>query len=237
MEKEVHYAIDKREHMGFLATKSKEQRPVIIVCHAFEGRNALSIEYARFFASLGYVGFAADLFGEKKVEITLEGCMGQIKPFFTRRNLVLERLYPVLDLVSSLDCVQKEQIGVIGFCFGGMCALDLARNSDRIKGAVSVHGILTKPEKSFLQKIQAKVLVLHGDKDPQISKEEIENFKKEMDEKKADWQMHIYGNAKHAFTDPKAFEIGSQKMGREYNLQATTRMQKFVEIFFDEIFC
>ena len=82
MEKEVHYSIDGREYVGFSVSKTKEKRPVILVCHAFEGRNEVAEAHARYFADLGYVGFAVDLFGEKKVETTLDGCMNQITPFF-----------------------------------------------------------------------------------------------------------------------------------------------------------
>lgn len=235
MEKEIHYAIGEKEYIAFGVTKAKEKRPVVLVFHAFEGRNEVAKDYARYFASLGYVGLAVDLFGEKKVEQTLEGCMSQITPFFEDRNLVIERIDPLLELIKGIDWMDADHIGAIGFCFGGMCVLDLARNYSHIKGVISVHGILQAPEKTCLDKINSKVLALHGYKDPQIPESQIKAFCKEMDKKQADWQLHYYGNAKHAFTDPKAFEIGDKKMGREYNEQATNRAKKIAEVFFDEV--
>lgn len=235
---EIEYRAKGKTMVGFLAydDKNKAKRPAILVCHAFEGRNELSCEYAKWISTLGYVGFAVDMFGNKKIEQTLNGCMGEINPFFENRNLVMERLNPAIDAVCSNERVDPTKIGAIGFCFGGMCVLDLARNSNRVKGVVSVHGILTRPEKVSLEKIEAKVLVLQGYKDPQVKKEQIDGFMKEMDQHAKDWQFHFYGDAKHAFTDPKASEIGPKEMGREYNLKAVHRTKKTTQAFFEEVF-
>lgn len=236
MEKEIEYLVEGKKHVGYCAYKSKDKRPLVLVCHAFEGRNEVAEEYARFFSELGYVGFAVDMFGEKQIETTLNGCMQKITPFFENRELVSVCLNPAIEVVASQSFVDKNNIGAIGFCFGGMCVLDLARNSNRIKGVISVHGILSSPDNYNLDKISSKVLALHGYKDPQVPQDQIEDFMKEMDNKNADWQLHYYGLAKHAFTDPKASLIGSKEMGREYNEKATGRMKKTALTFFNEIF-
>jgi len=236
MEKEIEYQVGDKKHIGYLVSEDENEKPVVLVCHAFEGRNEVAMEYARFFSKLGYVGFAVDFFGEKKVETNLEGCMSKITPFFEDRSLTTGVLSSAIEAVKKEECVNPDKIGAIGFCFGGMCVLDLARNHDAIKGVVSVHGILSSPGLDGLKKIHAKVLALHGYKDPQVPQEQILEFMKEMDEKKGDWQLHYYGEAKHAFTDPKAREIGPEKMGREYNERATSRMKKSVCAFFQEIF-
>jgi len=235
MEKEIEYQVGDKKHIGYLVSEDENEKPVVLVCHAFEGRNEVADNYARYFADLGYIGFAVDLFGEKKVESNLEGCMKQITPFFDDRQLVMTRLLPFLELIEGIDYMDSDKIGAIGFCFGGMCALDLARNSEKIKGVISVHGLLSAPKEAQLEKISAKVLALHGYKDPQVPHSQIHEFMEEMDKKNADWQLHYYGNAKHAFTDPKAFQIGDKKMGREYNEKATLRMKKISEVFFDEV--
>ena len=233
---EIHYSTDELEMVGHLVFDPaiKNKRPAVLVAHAFEGRNELACQYAHKFASLGYVGFAIDMFGNKIIGKNLDECMGMIMPMFENRDILLKRITKAMETVSQLEIVDPSKIGGIGFCFGGMCMLDLARSGADIKGVVSVHGGLKPPPKT--NPIKAKVLALHGFKDPQVPKEQVEALKHELEVAKADWQFHEYSIAKHAFTDPNASKIGGPEMGREYSKIATKRAFDSSVTFFSEVF-
>ena len=124
-----------------------------------------------------------------------------------------------------------SQMAAIGFCFGGLCALDMARGMPQLKGAVSFHGLLNP----FLiqKKISAKVLVLHGLKDPMATFDDLRIFEKEMTEAQADFQIHAFGHAMHAFTNPIA---NDPKKGVLYDELTAKRAFLMMENFLKEIF-
>jgi len=235
---DIEYTDGETDMVGFVAhdPSIKGKKPAVIVVHAFEGRNQLACQYAKDLAALGYVGFAVDMYGEKKLGKNLEECMSFIKPLFGDRKKLRKRMHAGFEAVSSMDQVDDTRIGAIGFCFGGLCVLDLVRMGAQVKDVVSVHGVLMPAQGIPNEKIKAKVLAFHGHKDPQIPEEQIKGFMKEMDDAHVDWQMHFYGNAKHAFTDPEASKIGPPEMGREYNPAAAQRAWGSSVNFFKEIF-
>lgn len=138
-----------------------------------------------------------------------------------------------LDTASHLPYVDSKKIAIIGFGFGGICALDLARSGADLKGAASVYGHFDPPPPPLIQSIRAKILVLHGYLDPIASQEELSRFEKEMNEAKVDWQVHIYGNAMHAFVTPAANDPGR---GMLYNPIAAARAWTAIQHFLVEVF-
>jgi len=212
------------------------KRPAVIVFHSFEGCNDLAKEYARKFAELGYVGVAPDMYGEGKVETDLDGCMAELMPLFQDRGELQKRLKAAYSAVQALDVVDSDNIAAIGFCFGGLCSLDLARSGANVKGVVPIHGVWAVPENSSNEKITAKVLALHGYDDPQVPPDQLIAFAKEMDNAGVDWQVHYFSDTKHAFTDPDAAKIGPPDMGRVYSPVATQRSWEMMVNFMKEVF-
>lgn len=220
---EGYYAIDKNK---------SGKRPAVLVVHDWSGRNEFADKKAEKLAELGYVGFALDVFGKGKLGTTNEEKSALITPFVQDRKLLSQRLLTAFELIKTLDNVDVNHIGAIGFCFGGLCVLDLARSGADIKGIVSFHGLLNKP--SFpSQKIKAKILALHGHDDPMVPPDQVLAFETEMTEAKVDWQLHVYGNTMHAFTNPKAHDPG---FGTVYNALAEQRSWRLMQDFFAEIF-
>jgi dienelactone hydrolase len=113
----------------------------------------------------------------------------------------------VLDLARGLSEVSKGQIVVAGYCFGGMCALDLARSGADIAAAVSFHGRFDPPGLSE-EKIKAKVVCFHGWDDPMVPPEKVVALGHELTAAGADWQIHAYGHVGHGFTNPRVHELG-----------------------------
>jgi dienelactone hydrolase len=139
-----------------------DKKPAIMVVHDWSGRNELACQKAEKLAELGYVGFAVDMYGKGIVGKTNEEKIALITPFKEDRNKLLQRISAALNTVKKLEHVNPTKIAVIGFCFGGLCALDLARANADICGAVSFHGLLDAPTNQPAQSIRPKILVLHG---------------------------------------------------------------------------
>ncbi|PCJ35581.1 MAG: hypothetical protein COA75_09970 [Cellvibrionales bacterium] len=121
----------------------------------------------------------------------------------------------------------------MGYCFGGLCSLDLARTSSSILGAVSFHGLFLAPGNTEGKKITAKVLCLHGNDDPMVPVDSVIALDKELTAAGADWQVHAYGNTLHAFTNPAA---ASPEMGMAYNAMADRRSWASLVNFLEEVF-
>jgi dienelactone hydrolase len=212
---------------------SKEKKPAVLVSHDWSGKNEFACQKADKLAELGYVGFALDMFGKGKVGSTKEEKSALIQPFMKNRTLLQKRILAAFDTVKKLDGVDPSQIGAIGFCFGGLCVLDLARCGADVKGVVSFHGLLNAPEETANHTIKAKILALHGFDDPMVTPDHVMAFGEEMTHAKADWQLDIYGHAMHAFTNPQANDPG---FGTVYNKNANSRSWIAMKEFFKEVF-
>ena len=214
-------------------TEFSNNAPLVLIAHAWAGRDEFAVETARQLASKGYIAFAMDLYGKNKIGKTVEEKTALMEPFMKDRKFLHERLLCNMEQAISLDAVDTEKVSGIGFCFGGLCVLDLARIGANLKGAVSFHGLLNAPQQVTYEEITSKILVLHGSDDPMVSFDDIENFKNEMNQHEADWQINIYGNTKHGFSVPGANDL---KLGVVYNSQATKRAWFETYNFFDELF-
>jgi len=206
-------------------------RPAVIINHAWEGRNEFVERKARRLAWQGYACFALDNFGKGRRGTTAEECSALMTPFMNDRRMLLKRLQAGLATVAALPIVDSRRIAAIGFCFGGLCALDLARSDAEIRGAVSFHGLL-KPSGFTEPKVRAKVLMLHGYDDPMAPPEDVLAVAKELTAADADWQLHAYGQTVHAFTNPKA---QSRAGGMQYDETADRRSWHALEEFLAEV--
>jgi dienelactone hydrolase len=218
-------------YLAFNADISKP-RPAVLVAHDWSGRNAFACQKAETLAQLGYVGFALDMFGKGVLGQTKEEKTELIKPFVTNRKLLMKRMLSAFETLKKIDVVDTTRIAVIGFCFGGMCALDLARAGAKLRGVITFHGLLNAPTANT-DKIYAKILALHGHNDPMVPPEQVAAFEQEMDQAGADWQVHIYGNTMHSFTNPSSHD---KDFGTVYNETADKRSWVSAQNFFKEIF-
>lgn len=211
--------------------KEKEKAPAILIFHAWRGRDDFVCEKAKWLASLGYVGIALDMYGKGVLGSSVEENSKLMQPFMDDRKFLLSRMEAGMKVASEHPSVEPGKISAIGFCFGGLCALDLARSGAPLQGVVSFHGLLNPP--GYPIKPQAKVLVLHGHDDPMVPPDLVLAFENEMTEFKVDWQVHAYGETMHAFTNPIANDA---KMGTVYSHVAEKRALRAMENFFMEIY-
>jgi dienelactone hydrolase len=204
----VSYSDAGRAFVGYAAYEesaetSQSRRPCVLVSHAWGGQGDFERTIAQRLAQLGYVGFALDLYGEG-VRGNPSGDNGVlIQPFMDDRMLVRRRMLAAVAAVKRHPLVDPESVGAIGYCFGGLCVLDLARSADSgVKCVVSFHGMLHAPKLEEPQRIAARVLVLHGFDDPLATPHDVLELARELTEAQADWQIHAYGRVGHAFALP-----------------------------------
>ena len=139
-----------------------------------------------------------------------------------------------LDTLAASPLVDTSRLAVIGYCFGGTAALELARSGANLLGTVSFHGGLDTPNPADARNIRGKVLALHGADDPHVPPEQVAAFQQEMRQAKVDWEMVYYGGAVHAFTNPDSGNDPSK--GVAYNAEADRRSWEEMKLFFAEIF-
>ena len=211
---------------------AKSKRPGVLVSHAWGGQGKLERAKAEKLADLGYVGFALDLYGKGKRGASMEENAKLMQPFIDDRAMLRKRITAALDALKKHPRVDAGRVGAIGFCFGGLCVLDLARSVPRdLKGVVSFHGLFHPPKLGPQLPITAKVLILHGYDDPMAKPDSVVAIAQELTQAKADWQLHAYGGTSHAFTNPEA---NSPDHGLLYNATADRRSWVAMKNFLEE---
>ena len=212
---------------------SSDRRPGVLISHAWAGRGELEESKAEMLAELGYVAFALDLYGKGVKGSNPEQNTALMQPLLDDRALLQQRMQLALEHIRKQKEVDVERVAALGFCFGGLCVLDLARTGADILGAASFHGLFSSPGNTGDNKISAKVLVMHGWDDPMATPDQVLSLADELSTMEADWQIHAYGNTMHAFTNPAADD---RKMGTVYDADADRRSWQSLQLFLAEIF-
>ena len=228
----ITYQSGDKSFEGFLAQPEGDSNPCVLIAHTWAGRDAFVEEKAKLLTELGYAAFAIDMYGDGKIGTSNEENAGMMQPLLDDREELARRALASLDAVSKIDSIDASKIVIMGYCFGGLVSMDLARTGADIKGAVSFHGFLAGPENST-NEIKAKLLALHGDSDPMVGQDQIESFRQEMTSKKVDWQLHVFGGAMHSFTNPEA---NDPDFGAVYSKNADERSWKIFTDFLTELF-
>jgi dienelactone hydrolase len=220
---------------GYLAWNDSHSgaAPGVIVSHAWGGRDEFVGEKARKLAELGYVGFAMDMYGKGVRGSSVDENSALMQPFMEDRKTLQRRMHLSLDTLRQQPEVDASRIAAMGFCFGGLCVLDLARTGADIRGVASFHGLLFPPDNTKGTRISARVLCMHGYDDPMGTPDAVLALADELTAAEADWQLHAYGNTQHAFTNPMA---NDSKLGTVYNAAADRRSWHSLVNFLEELF-
>ena len=204
--------------------------PTVLVCHAWGGRKEFEENKARNLAELGYIGVAVDVYGVGKRGDDMASCQALMTPLVSEPAVLRGRLQAAYDAVRVIDGVDTSRMGVIGFCFGGLCSILAARMGLDLRAAVSFHGLL-KIGEPLETKPRARILVLHGQDDPMVPPTQVAEFGEEMKRIDASWQLHSYAGVLHAFTNPDANDPG---FGAVYDADADARSWKAMQRFFED---
>jgi dienelactone hydrolase len=185
----------------------KALRPLLLMAPNWRGVIKPAIETGQMLAQQGYVVFVADMFGEGNGPVGTENPMEFLRPFMSDVPGMRRRIAAALDTLTRES--DRRAIGdinrraAIGFCWGGLNVLDLARIGADVQAVVSMHGTLTTPQPAKRGDIKAAVLAVHGAADPVAPKAARDAFEAEMTAAGACWALLTFGDLCHAFTDPQ----------------------------------
>lgn len=227
--KTVEYKYANMTMKGYLAydDAKKGARPGVLVVHEWWGLNDYTKGRARQVAALGYVAFAPDMYGDART--TNDPKVAQQWYDEVRKSGQLAaRAKAGLDVLRGQPNVKKDDLGAMGFCFGGSAVLALAYSGAALRAVASFHGGLFAPEQGA--QIKTPILIMQGEKDPFVKPETIQQVKDALDAAHADWYMVTYADAVHAFTNPKADDYHIPGIG--YNEKAAQRSWAEMEQFF-----
>ncbi|MGE8187734.1 dienelactone hydrolase family protein [Pseudomonas sp. NPDC086278] len=209
-------------------------RPGLLMAPNWMGISAGAEEIAKSVAANGYVVLIADLYGQSVRPKNGDEAGAAMMPLKRDRGLLRKRMQAAFEQLQGQGeaAVDTAQLATFGFCFGGCCALELARSGASVKAAVSFHGSLDTPNVNDANNIKGSVLVLHGASDPLVPKEQLPAFETEMNAAGVDWQLLSYGGAVHSFTDPHANVPGKMM----YDAKTAARAFVSMHNLLDEVF-
>lgn len=236
MTKEVPYSHNDVKLVGFLAYDDavEGKRPAVLVVHEWWGLNEYAKDRARQLAGLGYVAFAVDMYGEGRVTTHPQQASEWAKTITGNVSGWQDRADAGLEVLQKDPRADAERIAAIGYCFGGATVQQMAYSGAPLGGVVSFHGSLLPVREDQVERVSARILILHGASDPLIEEAQILNYVTAMEKSDLDWQMVFYGGAKHSFTNPDADKVGMDALG--YSASADARSWAHMMVFFDEVF-
>ena len=231
---EVSYTLDGTSFKGYVAynTKQKGKRPAIIVIPEWWGATEYAKMRARKLASLGYIAIAVDMYGNGKIAADPKEAMALASPFYKDPQMGKNRIEAAINKLKEFPQTDADNLGAIGYCFGGSMVLNAAKMGVDIKSVVSFHGgLATVPATEGSTK--AKILVCHGGADKFITPDDIKNFKGNLDSLKVPYTFIVYPGATHAFTNPMSTATGKKfNMPIEYNAAADKKSWNDMKAFF-----
>lgn len=232
----INYQSDGQSFTGYLAYDDNLSgvRPGILVFHEWWGLGDNEKRRARMLAELGYVAFVVDMYGTGKLTDKPEQAKAWMQQVTVDKQWWRERAQNGMKQLLKQTNVDKQKIAAIGYCFGGGTVLNLAYGNSDLKGVVSFHGSLPIPEKEFYGKIKPRILLAHGNADSYVPRDILNKFQLTMDEAGAKWQMIIYGNVRHSFTNPQADSRGIEAL--KYDPYADAHSWNAMQSFLTSIF-
>lgn len=207
--------------------------PVVLIAHQWKGPGAYEKRRADMLSEQCYNAFVIDMYGQGIRPRSVADAGAEAGKYKNDPVLARRRLNVALTFAREQDGVDPERVAIIGYCFGGTMALELARSGADIEAAVSFHGGLASPDPATARgDIKASVQVHHGDADPHVPPAEVDAFLTEMDTAQVDWMFASYAGAVHAFTEKEAGNDPSK--GAAYNEKADLRSWEATLAFLSE---
>lgn len=202
------------------------RRPGILLLHRRDGMSELTLQNAQMYARQGYVVFAADIFGKTVRPKTVPEQQAQSKLYSDDRPLMRARATAGLEVLRNNPMVDTSKIAIVGYCFGGEVAIELAETGAPILGSVTIHGSFRGFPADAAKGIKGRVLILHGADDPVAPIPEVMGLVNQLGVAKVGWELQLYSGTAHGFSTPKDT---AEQRANEQSKAATAR-------FFRQVF-
>jgi dienelactone hydrolase len=238
-EQEVEYISEGTILKGFLVydKKIEGKRPGVLVVHEWWGHNDYARKRARMLAELGYTALAVDMYGDGKKANHPEDAQKFASEIFTNVKTGEARFLAAYNFLKEQETVDTNNVAAIGYCFGGAVVLHMARIGMDLKAVASFHGGIQPITPAEEGKVKAFVLVCNGADDPFVTQEQIDAFKKEMDDAKVQYEFVNYEGAVHSFTSPAADSLGPKfNMPLAYNEKADKESWEEMQKVLNKVF-
>lgn len=232
--KTIEYQVGDQTFQGYLAYDDSLDgaRPGVLVFHEWWGLNEFAKQRAEQLAKLGYVAFAADMYGDGKVVTHPQDAGAMASKVRENVDNWRERAIVALDLLKKQPQCDRDRLAAIGYCFGGSTALQLAYTGADLDAVVTFHAALPSPTKEQAEAIEAQVLVCHGAEDKFISAESIETFKTRLNEADVKLNFVSFPGAVHSFTVKDAGKHNNP--GMQYDQAADEKSWQLMQELFRE---
>ncbi|HMQ11499.1 MAG TPA: dienelactone hydrolase family protein [Oligoflexia bacterium] len=235
----IKYSWDDQEFHGYLAKpkKIKNHTPAILIVHEWWGHNEYAQKRARMLAEEGYIALAIDMYGDGARADHPSEAGKMASKVSGNIDLMKKRFTAGMKILSSQAMVDREKIAALGYCFGGGVVLQMARERLPLTAVISYHGSLATNSPVNNKEDMPNILVFHGSDDSLISKEDLENFKQEMNAAQANYKVVEFSGAKHAFTNPEATKLGEKfSLPLAYDEEADQRSWQESLAFLKDVF-
>ena len=213
--------------------------PGVLVIHEWWGLNAYAKSRAEQLAGLGYVAFAADMYGVDETgepKVTEDGAQASAwsSALYTDRPAFRARAAAALGVLRAQDVTDSDRLAAMGYCFGGTASAELAYSGADLDAVVSFHGSLNPPDEEDLPGIRASILICHGSADPLYPNAKLIEVLDQLEAGGADYRADLYGGAVHSFTNPKA--DGTFHPGVKYDADADAQSWAAMQAWFAAAF-
>jgi dienelactone hydrolase len=146
------------------------------------------------------VVFAPDIFGKSVRPTTVAEQEAQSRLYSADRPLMRARATAGLDILLKNPMVEPAKIAIVGYCFGGEMAIELAETGAPILGSVTIHGSFRGFPADAAKNIKGRVLILHGAVAPLP---EVVGLINHLNAAKVGWELQLYSGTAHGFSTPK----------------------------------
>ncbi len=238
-EREVTYRSGEVTMTGYLVDGSRgAPAPGVLVAHEGIGRDERMTVWSRKLAVRGYVAFALDLYGQALFsyeQFSFETMTAKHEHMMATPGLMLRRAEAALSTLAAQPNVDSARLAALGFCQGGIVATELARAGAPIRCAIGFHPGLKRPTGSVDGPVEAKLLMMVGARDAVVPMADCIAFAAEMEDKGADWQLHLFGGVGHVFTNPRVDDL-VRAPGFGYDVRAERRAWTMAFSLLDDVF-
>lgn len=233
MPQPIPYRDGAAELLGLVERAAAPNGRGILLVHEIDGIGRNVRRRARMLADLGYTALVADLYGGG-LSYEGEAARAQMEALTADTGLFRRRVSAGLERLRQEPGVEAGAVAAIGYCFGGLAVLELARGGADLAAVISFHGLLRTPVPAQPGAIRARILACTGARDPLVPLDDVAAFQREMDSAGADWQLIAYGRALHSFTNPNVAGMGDPRM--DYDPSADRQSWAAALLFLEEAF-